>query len=116
MSTATVHQMKCDEPWFSMIRDGRKPLTGRLFTPKYQALKPGDEVELICGEETFRTKVAALKKFDSIREYLHECTLAAALPGVEMIEEGVKIYSSFPGYTKENEEIWGFIAIYFKKS
>ncbi len=105
-----LHMIECEEPWFSLIRSGAKPLTGRKNSPKYQNIRPGDAIELFCKEQRFRAKCADIKKFASIEEYLNAVTVEKALPGVETMEEALKVYSKWS--TPEEVAQYGFIAIY----
>lgn len=107
-----THRIECAEPWFTLILEGKKPLTGRKNSPKYQHLRPGDEVELYWKDQSFRAKIADIKHFKSIEDYLRQCTLEKALPGISSFEEGLKIYSQWN--SPQDIEQWGFIAIIFE--
>lgn len=105
-----MERIECEEPWFSMLRNGTKRFTGRKNSPKYQNIHPDDTVELFCGNESFRAKVTRIEKYSSIEEYLDEVGLEKALPGVKTLQEGLKIY--FKWSSPEEVKQWGFIAIY----
>ena len=107
-----LHRMECDEPWFSLLRNGTKPLTGRKNTLKYQSIRPGDSIELFCGKESFRAKVTDIKKFASVEEYFQTVSLEKALPGIKTLQEGLKIYHTWNSPDEIRQ--WGFIAIYIQ--
>jgi len=72
----------CDEPWFSLIREGIKPVEGRKNSPKYQNIRVGDPIEFTNGKESFLTKVVAIRSYTSLEDYLDDVGFATALPGV----------------------------------
>ena len=84
METTVLHKMHCQEPWFSYLRDGVKPVEGRKNTPKYSQIKPEDIILFYNGKgEEFTAMVEKIDMFKDLNDYLNTVTLAKALPGVE---------------------------------
>ena len=101
--------MHCQEPWFSLIREGRKPVEGRKASPDYTKIEVSDTIEFFCGNESFQAQVVGINRYSSLEVYLENETLERALPGVSSIDEGVKIYLQWS--TKEQIKKHGFLGI-----
>jgi ASC-1-like (ASCH) protein len=102
----------CDEPWFSLLEKGEKPVEGRKGQKKYLNLEPGDKVLFKCCEKSFVATVVKIECYDSLIDYLKSVTLEKALPGVTSFNEGLKIYSQWS--TLEDIKVLGFVAIWIK--
>ena len=99
-------RMGLQEEYLRAIAEGRKRIEGRLYDEKRQAIKPGDEIvfenKLVCV-------VKDLRVYPSFREMLEREGIENVLPGVESIEEGVRVYRRF--YSEEKERKYGVVAI-----
>lgn len=106
--------INCDDPWFSLLKRGTKPVEGRKGQKKYRDLKPGEKVLFKCAEskESFLATVVKVDCFDSLTDYLKTVTLEKALPGVVSFSEGLKIYSQWSSL--EEIKTLGFVAIWIK--
>lgn len=104
----------CDEPWFSLLEKGIKPVEGRKGKTKYRSLKPGDMVRFQCteGNRSFFAKVERIDSFNTVLEYLEKVTLEKALPGITTLNEGLSIYSEWSSF--EEIENLGFVGIWIK--
>lgn len=108
-----IHRIHCQEPWFSLIRDGQKPVEGRKASPSYTRIKSGDTIEFFCGNEFFLAQATGINCYSSLEEYLEKETLERALPGVSSFDEGIKIYLQWS--TREQINKHGFLGIQVKK-
>ena len=108
----TTFQLICDEPWFSFIRQGIKPVEGRKNSPKYQKIQPGDFIEFINGTDKFLSLVTEIRSYVSLEEYLYDVTPSKALPGVSTLKEAINIY--LPWSTPEDIQKHGFLGIFIK--
>lgn len=106
----TVFRMICDEPWFSYIRKGVKPVEGRKNTPKYQKIQVGDLIDFSNEEETFLTIVTDIRLYGSLEDYLNNVTFQKALPGASSFDEAIKIYHQWS--TPEEIRKYGFLGIF----
>ncbi|ASJ05551.1 ASCH domain-containing protein [Thermococcus barossii] len=99
-------RMGLQEEYLRAIAEGRKRIEGRLYDEKRQAIRPGDEIvfenKLVCV-------VKDLRVYPSFREMLEREGIENVLPGVESIEEGVRVYRRF--YSEEKERKYGVVAI-----
>jgi ASC-1-like (ASCH) protein len=112
MNLPTVFKMFCDEPWFSCIREGIKPVEGRKNTPKYQKIQVGDLIEFSNEKETFLAIVTNIKAYASLEAYLKDVTFKKALPGISSFEEAINIYHQWS--TPEEIRKFGFLGIFIK--
>lgn len=104
--------LKCEEPWFSLIRQGVKPVEGRKNSPKHSTIQKADFIEFSNGSESFLTIVTDIKQYPTLDEYLHGVTIQKALPGVASFEEAKRVYLKWS--TPEEIESYGFLAIFVK--
>lgn len=107
-----IHRIECEEPWFSLIQAGIKPVEGRKNSPKYQNLKTGDVIEFYLGEKKFQAIIIDIVLYSSLEGYLHSVKIENALPGVQTFEEALRIYHQW----NSPEEIarWGFLGIFVR--
>lgn len=111
-ASAPMFHLICDEPWFSYIRQGVKPVEGRKNSPKYQKIRAGDFIEFSNGKEHFLTVVTEVRAYTSLEDYLEDVTLQKALPNVTSLEEAIKIYHQWS--TPDEIRTHGFLGIFIK--
>lgn len=105
-----IFNIHCDDPWFSYIREGAKPVEGRKKTHTYTKIKPGDQIRFSNGKESFLADVTEIREYDTIEKYLEDVSLEKALPGVKSIEEALGIYYQWS--TEEKIRQYGFLGIF----
>lgn len=103
-------QINVQPKYFQLIQSKRKRVEGRLFTEKYQSLRPGDVVEFCSENKSLLARVRGLKTYPTFAAMLQEEGIQECLPGAHTLEEAVGIYHSFSNY-KEQELKIGVIAI-----
>lgn len=108
----TVHQIHCEEPWFSLIREGKKPVEGRKNTHSYRKIKAGDKINFVNGTESFLAIVQKILLYPSLDEYFEDVTLEKALPGIISLEEGKNVYYQWNSEEKIKE--FGLLGIFVK--
>jgi ASC-1-like (ASCH) protein len=108
-----TYEKHLSEPWFSLIKIGKKIVEGRLHIDWAKEVKQGDTIVWSNSdfkfERTFRTVVKEKRIYESFHTFLTEEGLENALPGIDTIDEGVKIYRKY--YTEEMEKNIGVVAI-----
>lgn len=107
MAITTIH---CEDPWFSLIRDGIKPVEGRKGSPSHKKIKVGDFLNFTNGMEGFVAEVTEIRAYSTLEEYLNDVTVEKALPGVKTMEEALKIYRQWS--TDEQIKAYGFLGIF----
>lgn len=108
----TIHRIHCQEPWFSLLKSGEKPVEGRKNSPVYQKIIPGDIIEFFCGNRSFRAQVVSINKYLSLDDYLISETIERALPGVKTIEDARNIYYQWSSQEQISKN--GFLGIQIK--
>ena len=108
-----TYEIECAKPWYRFLETGEKPLEGRKATPKWSPIAKGDTIIFSDGEgHSFRAAVVGVNRYEGrncLRKFLETETLARALPGVQTIEEGMRIYCQWS--TMEEIEKYGFLGI-----
>jgi len=108
--------IECSNPWFTLIKQGIKPVEGRKANSKWNSIKKGDIITFTDGKDgKFDALVTDVNPYHSpnaLQKYLEAETLARALPGITTIEEGMKIYHTWS--TPEEIEETGFLGIQVK--
>jgi len=105
----------CSEPWFTHIREGRKPVEGRKASETWRGVSTGDILffrDPADPSKTFRARVTGVAHYEgpgALRKYLEGETLARALPGVATLEEGEAVYLAWS--TREEIDANGMLGI-----
>jgi ASC-1-like (ASCH) protein len=113
----TEYKKYLSEPWFTLIKLGKKKVEGRLNKSSFAKMNKGDIIKFTNSDfNMFREfSVIILKKivYNSFKEYLESETLHRCLPGIDKIDQGVALYHSF--YSKQDEKKYKVVAIKIKK-
>ncbi|KAJ6377746.1 hypothetical protein OIU78_028049 [Salix suchowensis] len=78
-------EIHVQEPYFSLLKDGRKTIEGRCATGDYTRIEPGD---LILVNKILALKVEDVHRYASFSKMLQAESLEKVLPGVKTVEEG----------------------------
>jgi len=111
-NTPITHELICNEPWFTYIRSGLKPVEGRKNSPKYKKIQVGDFIHFSNGTEHFLSQVTEIRPYSSLEEYLHDVTISKALPNISSFEEAINIYLQWS--TPDEIKQHGFLGIFVK--
>eukprot|EP00930_Biecheleria_cincta_P097323 TRINITY_DN89047_c0_g1_i1.p1 TRINITY_DN89047_c0_g1~~TRINITY_DN89047_c0_g1_i1.p1 ORF type:complete len:229 (-),score=33.96 TRINITY_DN89047_c0_g1_i1:553-1239(-) len=90
--------LRIQERYLAAIEAGHKTVEGRVFQGSVRSLAPGDLISLSSGSRSVTVQVAEVIRFRSFSELLEVCGLQSCLPGCPSLDEGVRIYHSFPNY------------------
>ena len=107
-----VTRFNLSDEWFEFVRSGIKTVEGRMKTERFINLKVGDIIEFYNDNENINVYVKKITEYKNFRKMLLFETLPKVLPGVNSINNGVKIYNDI--YKDENIESHNVIAIEFK--
>ncbi|KAL5851238.1 hypothetical protein ACOSQ3_006356 [Xanthoceras sorbifolium] len=99
-------ELHVDEPFFSLIKDGVKTVEGRCAVGDYNRIGSG---AMILLNKCMLLEVQCVRHYASFLEMLEAENLEKVLPGVQTIEEGVRIYRKF--YVEEKERSNGVLAL-----
>lgn len=104
------------EPWFSLIKIGKKRCEGRLNKGDFQKMEKGDMIEFENEEMGFKrqytVKITDITHYTSFRKYLKGETLRRTLPGIDSLKDGERVYYRY--YSVEDEKKYGIVAIKMK--
>ncbi|VVA96312.1 unnamed protein product [Arabis nemorensis] len=103
-------ELHVQEPYFTQLKDGLKTAEGRCAVGDYKRIGSG---AFILFNKCLLLEVQDVHHYTSFSEMLKVEGLAKVLPGVESIEEGVRIYRNF--YPEEKERMNGVVAILVAK-
>ncbi|EFJ43360.1 hypothetical protein VOLCADRAFT_66018 [Volvox carteri f. nagariensis] len=111
--------------YLELIRSGTKTVEGRIRAGKWADVIPGDIFRFFSTQAppsstlpantntnsvSVRCRAITVRQYDSFQAMLEGEGLAACLPGVQSLEEGVEVYRSIPGY-REREAVEGVVAV-----
>lgn len=108
-----MKEISVSEPWFSLMKNKKKKIEGRLNKGTFAELQKGEIIKFVNGGDNFRAKIKKIVKYDTFKQYLSQEGLKRTLPNVKTIEEGCDIYYKY--YTREQEKEFKILAIYIKK-
>ncbi|KAK7261643.1 hypothetical protein RIF29_27959 [Crotalaria pallida] len=103
-------ELHVQEPFFSQLNDGLKTIEGRCASSKYSRVELGN---LILINKSVVFEVKGVRRYPTFSDMLEAESLGKVLPGVESVEEGVKVYRRF--YTEEKERANGVLGIAVSK-
>jgi ASC-1-like (ASCH) protein len=108
-----VHKMNVQQPWFNLMKQGKKTVEGRLNRGKFKSLQIGDIIEWTNKQHTFKLKIVGIRKYKTFKEMLEKEGLNQVLPIKDNIIDGVAVYRQF--YLEKDEMENGVLAIEFNK-
>jgi ASC-1-like (ASCH) protein len=104
------------EPWFSLMKIGKKKVEGRLNRGDFKNMKKGDIIEWqndsLGFKRVFTTKIKRIRHYDNFKSYLIYESLEKTLPGIDNINDGLNIYYNI--YNKNDENTYKVLAIKIK--
>lgn len=109
------YKKSVSEPWYSLIKSGKKSVEGRLKKGDFADMKIGDIVTWTNdNNKSFDTKIIIINQYDTFEDYLTKEGLENTLPidEVKSIKDGVNIYRKY--YTIEHEQEYGILAIHLE--
>lgn len=109
---SSAFQIHCEDPWFSLIRQGLKSVEGRKNTHSYKKLQVGSFINFSNGKESFMAVVTEVRSYSSLEKYLEDVTVDKALPGIVSLEEALKVYYQWSAPEKINQ--YGFLGIFIR--
>lgn len=97
------------EPWFSLIKSGKKTVEGRLNHALFKNISVGDKITWKCGSAQHDSIVSAINKYSSFKDMIETEGLANVLPGIATVADGINIYRQF--YSEDKEKMFGVLAL-----
>lgn len=96
-------------PWFNYIKKGDKIIEGRLNKGIFKSFTLGEKVVWVNNNNKVETYINYIKKYNNFSDMLKNEGIKNVLPGVDNINDGIKIYRKY--YSKKQEDDNGVMAI-----
>jgi len=96
--TTQLRFRKTDRNIFEAIKKNRKKVETRAAFPRFINIKPGDDVRLVCGKDSFKRKVKNARVFKTISAVLKKYKVEEINPSARSKKELEDMYDSFPDY------------------
>lgn len=109
------HEMKLNDEYFNLIKDGAKTYELRLFDEKRKLLKVGDEIlfkNVSNLKQTFKAQITNLIWFKSFSDAIKFLDRTKIGFSGKTEQEIISVYQKF--YSKEEEKTYGVLAIELK--
>ena len=110
----STHIKNLSEPWFTLVQLGIKKSEGRLNKGSF---KKGDIIVFENSElgynRSYRVKITSIIKYETFNEFIKKEKIENCLPGIDSIENGVKVYRKY--YSEKEEQEYRVIALRLKK-
>lgn len=115
-----IYTMEVEDPWFSYIYSGIKPVEGRKMSSTWMKIKVGDKIFMYnkVTQKSFTVKVLNIKYYpadlsdDPLTAYLLDVGIDKALPGIGNLNDARNIYLQWSTMTEIKQQ--GFMGIYVK--
>ena len=104
------HNMTLKQPYFDLIKEGRKTVELRLYDNKRQQIKVGDTIRFQNGDSFHTVKVTALfiaENFEGLFKLVNP-----KLTGLDSVENAIKVMEQF--YDKDAQAKFGVVGIFIK--
>lgn len=102
----TTWKITLNSPWYEFVRDGKKLYEGRSAKNDVTKYAAGDLLEIRHHvnntSPAYTKKIVSLTLFRDFRAALTSLGLGTVLPGVETIDEGVKVYYRYVSQTTQD--------------
>ena len=99
------------EPWFSLVKLGLKTYEGRINQTSWKDIKEGDQINFFNTDMTLYREVSVVvvsrKEYSSFKEMLIG-KINNFLPGIESLENAVKVYRQYFNEAESEHGVVGF--------
>ncbi|MDO8669083.1 MAG: hypothetical protein Q7K65_02200 [Candidatus Buchananbacteria bacterium] len=98
---------------FNAIKNGKKKVETRAATARYNKIKVGDVIILVCGKNKFKKTVKRARIFKTIRSMLEKYKVKDIMPNLLSAKELERAYYGYPNYRQKIKK-FGLIALELK--
>lgn len=115
LHTYRTYRKKVEDPWFDLIKSGKKTVEGRLNKSWVSDLQQYDRIVFMRENnetDNFSVYVSELKHYSSFYDMIKVSGLCNVLPDpkIKTIDDGVNVYRVF--YSENDEKTYGVVAIH----
>jgi ASC-1-like (ASCH) protein len=107
-----TYNITVKEPWFSLIKNEKKTVEGRLNRGLFKRINVGDVIVWVNKNIKCTTIITYLNNYSSFRELLEKEGLGKVLPTIKSVDAGVNLYHQY--FSEKDEEENGVVAIGLK--
>ena len=104
----SIYEIHISEPWFSLINFKLKTVEARENKGDIEKMNIGDLIIFFNTDLGWNRKIVVeitkVHYYDNFQEYLEEEKLENCFPGLETIEEGLKICGKYSKKLEEEKE------------
>lgn len=98
-----IISINIQDKYFELIKSGNKQVEGRLNRSIFKNIRVGDQVYWTSHNKKILTEIIYIHKYENFKDMLEHENLSRVLPGINNIQDGIKIYDSF--YHEKIKEI-----------
>ena len=98
-----IISISIQEKYLDLIKSGDKQVEGRLNRSIFKNIRVGDQVSWTWNNKKVCTEIIYIHKYESFQDMLEQEKLSRVLPGINNIQDGIKIYDQF--YHEKIKEI-----------
>lgn len=122
-----IYSLSVKQPWFDLMKSGKKTVEGRLNRGIFTKIKKGDSIEWLNKKtrDKITLKIKDMIIYESFKEMLEKEGILRVLPSREIIKildgneekainEGIKIYMNY--FSERDEKLFGVVAIVFEEN
>lgn len=107
-----IYNITIKQPWFDLIKYGKKTIEGRLNRGLFKKLQVGDKIEWIHKNLKFNVIVTRITPYTSFKQMMKTEGIDKVLPTINDIDSGVKLYRQY--FTENDEKSNGVVDIEMK--
>lgn len=107
-----MHKYHLKELAFTLIKEGKKTIEGRLNKNSFKKIEVNDIINFINKDDNIYVKVVDIKKYSSFLDMLKSEDINKVTPLSNSIEESLNIYRNC--YSENAENKYGVLAINIK--
>ncbi len=97
-------ELHLQDIYFKAIRAGEKTVEGRLAKEKYRLLSIGEKIVFVNDAgDRIEKKLKAIHVFGTFKEAFDVIPFTHAVPGIDNIENAVKVYETFYPITEQHQ-------------
>lgn len=107
-----IHELRVLPVYLQLIREGKKSREGRINNGRFSQIQAGEWIKFTANgdpSDFIYCQVIEKRGYPNFRSMLESEGVDQCLPATQTVDEGEKIYHSFPGYA-ENAQKHGVVA------
>jgi len=104
--------MKLKQPYFDLVKDGKKTIELRLYDTKRQQLVPGDDIIFQNGDDFTKVKIKGIVRAENFESLLN--IIDVKKTGLDTKDNAVNIMKRF--FDEDAQKTFGVVGIVIEKT